>query len=131
MKQITILSEGGADAIADITLILAEAGIDIDSITGENYGRRAVVTVTVRDYDAALNALQVHENLQVVSEDALIVRVPDEVGALAKISRRFSDAGIHIRSIRFVERHNGFSLVAIATERTEEALKLVGDILVS
>ena len=136
MKQITILAENKKDLMADVTQLLANAGVDIDSITGDNYGEQAIVTVTVRNYAAALNAIEKRADLQVMSEDALLVRINDELGALAKLSRRFADAGINIRSIRFVERHlddndHGHALVAIATERTEEALELVRDILVS
>lgn len=131
MKQITILSQSKKDLITDVTQLLASAGIDLDSITGRNFGEQSIATITTQDYGKALDVLQQQPGLQVVSEDALIVRIEDEKGALARLSRRFADAGINIRSIRFVERHEGYALVAISTERTDEALELVKDILVS
>lgn len=131
MKQITILSENKNDLIADITQLLADAGIDLESITGRNFGEQSIATITTKNYGAALDILQKQPGLQVVSEDALIVRIEDEQGALARLSRRFADVKINIRSIRFVERHEGYALVAISVERTDEALKLVEDILVS
>lgn len=131
MKQITILSQSKNDLIADVTQILADAGIDLDSITGRNFGAQSIATITTTNDSKALEVLQRQPALQVVSEDALIVRVEDKQGALAGLSRRFSDAGINIRSIRFVERYDGHALVAISTERTNDALALVSDILVS
>lgn len=131
MKQITILSENKKDPIAKITQILADAGINIESITGEHYGAQAVVTVTTEQQEATIESIEKHEGFQILSEDILLVRVEDELGALAKLSRRFSDAGINIRSIRFVERHDGYALVAISASRTNKALELVKDILVS
>ncbi len=131
MKQITILSEGEKDLIAEITQMLADAGVSIDTITGRNYNEHAIVTVTVDNYDEAMKTMTKHKDLKVMGEDALIVRIEDELGALAKLSRRFTDAGIHIRSIRFVKRSKGHALVAISTERTNKALELVKDILVS
>ncbi|MGB4057688.1 MAG: hypothetical protein WBK77_06360 [Alphaproteobacteria bacterium] len=130
MKQITILSENKTDLIADITQFLAEKRINIESVTGRNFGKNSVVTITVQDYQSALNKLQECERFQVICEDAIIVKVTDELGALAKLTRRFSDAGVQINSIRFVERHEGYALVAISTERTDQALNLVNDILV-
>ena len=132
MKQITVLSdkpESKDRLITDVTKLLSDAGISIDSIMGENYGQQSVVTLSVNDYLGALKTIEKRTDLQVMSEDALLVRVKDEPGALAKLSCRFSDVGISIRSIRFVERHEGYALVAIATERTKEALSLVKDIL--
>ena len=99
-------------------------------MTGRNFGKNSVVTITVQDYQSALNKLQECERFQVICEDAIIVKITDELGALAKLTRRFSDAGVQINSIRFVERHEGYALVAISTERTDKALNLVNDILV-
>lgn len=131
MKQISILSKSRRDLIADLTQALCDSGINLDSITGRNFGEQSIVTITTENYDNALNLLQKHSDWQVISEDALIVRVEDELGSLAKLTHRFADAGINIRSIRFVERHDGYALVAISTERTDKALDIVKDILVS
>lgn len=131
MKQITILAETSNDLIADITQLLANVGVDIDSVTGRNFGEQSIVTLTTKNYGDALDVLQRRQDFQVVSEEALIVRIEDELGALARLSRRFADHGINIRSIRFIERHDGYALVAVSTERSEEALELVKDILVS
>lgn len=131
MKQITILSQNRRDLIADVTQVLSESGINLDSITGRNFGEQSIATITTKSYDEALSILQKYSDLQVISENALIVRIEDELGSLAKLARRFADAGINIHSVRFVERHDGYALVAISTERTEEALGLVQDILVS
>lgn len=131
MKQIIILSESENDLIARVTQLLAGADIDLESITGRNFGEYSIATITTQDYGKALDVLQKQSDLQIVSEDALIVRIDDERGALAKLSRRFTEAGISIRSIRFVERHEGYALVAISTARTDDALELVKDILVS
>lgn len=131
MKQITILSQNRQDLIADVTQVLSESGINLDSITGRNFGEQSIATITTKSYDEALSILQKYPDLQVISENALIVRIEDELGSLAKLARRFADAGINIRSIRFVERHDDYALVAISTERTDKALDVVKDILVS
>jgi hypothetical protein len=109
MKQITILSQDRKDL----------------------FGAQSIATITTDSHDKAMKTLQNYADLQVVSEDALIVRVQDEMGALAKLAHRFSAAHIHIRSLRFVERHQGYALVAISTERSDSALEIVRDILVS
>ena len=131
MKQITILSHSREDLIGDITQILCDARINIESITARNFGAQSIATITTDSHDHAMQALQNVPGLQVVSEDALIVRVKDEMGALAKLARRFTNAHIHIRSLRFVERHQGYALVAISTEHSDKAREIVGDFLVS
>lgn len=130
MKQITILARSQGNIIREITELLADEGVNIDSITGEHYGAQAIVNVTVDNESIALYALQRRLDWQIINEDALLVQVKDEVGALAKLARRFADQGIAIRSIRFVERYEGHALVAIATEETEAARETVSDVAV-
>ena len=125
MKQITILSTCNDDLIGEVMVSLAEAEVDIDSITGESVGNQSVVTLAVRDHYGALAALEKRQDFQVMSEDSLLVSVKDELGALAKISMCLADKGIVIRSIRFVEREDSYALVAISTDRREEAQKLL------
>ena len=132
MRQITIVTEPREGLVADISDLLGSRGINIDSLVApETPGQYGAIVLTVDQYDEALAALR-DAGYPAVSEDAIVVRIPDEPGALAKISRRFSDAHIVLRSVRIICREpNGFGLVAISTERTKEALDLVSDVLIS
>lgn len=130
MKQITILTRSDSDIIAEVTVLLANAGVNIDSITGEHYGTQAIVNVTVDNEEAALYVLQKRLDWQIVSEDAVIVRIKDELGSLAKLAGRLASAHVMIRSIRFVERHEGNALVAVSAENIESARGALSDILV-
>lgn len=130
MKQITIVAESRVGLVAEITAALSAFNINIDSIDGEAVAGRSVVVLTADRYDQALAVLR-DAGFHAVSEDAIVIRIADEPGGLAKIAKRFADAGIDLRSIRFLSRVPGFALVAIATERTDEALELVKDVLIS
>ncbi len=129
MKQITILTRSDGDVIVEVTKLLAEAGINIDNITGEHYGTQAVVNVSVDNEKAALSTLHKRLDWQILSEDAILVRIEDEIGALAKLAGRLAEARIMIRSIRFVERHDGNALIAVSAENANAAHKALRDIL--
>ena len=129
MKQITILVAGHSDGITSVTEALAQKKINILSIAGEHYGEQTVVNVSVDDEMGALEVLQLNPLWQIVREDALLLRIEDEVGSLAKIARHCANAGITLRSLRFVERHNGYALVAISTDAPDRAREILQDIL--
>jgi hypothetical protein len=129
MKQITILAETGKDMIAEVTAALARAGVNISSIAGEHYGGQAVVNVTVNNEERALACLADRHDWKIMSEDALLIKINDEVGALAVIARRFVDAGIALKSIRFIERHQEYALVAVSSGDPEKARALLQDVL--
>ena len=130
MKQITIVAESAPGLLAQVSEILAARGINIETLDAETVQDYGVVILTVDRYDEALAALR-DAGLHAVSEDAIIIRIVDEPGALARISRRFHDAEIRLRSVRIIRRSSGSGLVALSTERTERALELVKDVLVS
>ncbi len=130
MKQITIVTERSPGLLARVSEILAARGINIETLDAETVQDHGVVILTVDRYDEALVALR-DAGIPAVSEDAIIIRIADEPGALARISRRFHDAGIRLRSVRIIRRSTGSGLVALSTERTERALDLVRDVLIS
>ena len=128
MKQIHIVSTNRIGLIAELTEALAGAEINIDSVDAEQVGENAVIVLNVDQYDRALLSLREFQGIQIVTEDAILVKLKNQPGALAQIARRFTDAGISVRSVRFIQHDEDFALVAISTDRTEAALALVADV---
>ena len=128
MKQIHIVSTNRLGLIADLTEALALAEINIRSVDAEEVGDNAVIVFDVDQYDRALQSLRDIQGIQIITEDAILVKLRDQPGALAQVARRFTDAGVSVRSVRFIQRDEDFALVAISTDRTEAALALVADI---
>jgi hypothetical protein len=131
MKQLSIISENRFGVVTEITEALAAADVNIESLDAEMVGEHVVVVLNVNKYDLALQAVHQLKNMRIITEDAILVKLNDEPGALARIARRFTDSGIELRSIRFIERNSEYGLVAISTDRTANALALVADVLVS
>lgn len=131
MKQLSIITGNRLGVVTEITEALAKADINIETLDARLVDNFVIVVMTVDHYDRALQVVHQISKMNIVTEDAILVKLINEPGALAKIARRFTDAGIGLRSIRFIQRDSKFGLVAISTERTEAALNLVSDVLVS
>ncbi len=130
MKQVTIITDGRPGAVADLTALLADRKINIEEMDAEVEDEHGVIVLQVDKYDEALKALR-DASFRAVSEDAILIKVKDEPGALARVAASFHKAQINLRSVRIMRREKGYSLVAVVAERTDEALALVEDILVS
>jgi len=130
MRQITIVTESRRGLTADIAELLAAADINIETLDAEEVEGADVVTLSVDHYNRALATLR-DAGYPAVTEDALLVRVEDEPGALAKVAVKFKEADIPVRSIRIIRRRNGWGIVAISTERTEAAKAIVRDSLIT
>jgi len=130
MKQIAVIARRDPNAALRVAEVLGDAGINIETIDVEKIDETSLVVLTVERYDDALNALQ-QAGLEAVTEDVLLVRVPDRPGTVAEIGKRFLDRDIHLRSLRILRRRNGRAIVAVSVDRTDEAVELLGDILIS
>ena len=132
MKQIVIISDDRPGVIADLSRVLSEKGINIETINTDTGSARgdAVVILTTDNYDEALKALR-DTPFTAISEDAFVIRLKNEPGSLAKIAGRFKDANINIRSMHIIKRTGDCSLVALVTEKTDQARELLKDVLVA
>lgn len=130
MKRITVIIDNRPGAVADVTSALAQRGVNIESLDVEGAEEKGVINLTVDRYDEALQALR-DASFQAVSEDAIVIRLRDEPGAIARIAARFKEAGINIRSMHILSRDAELSLVSIVSDRRADAIELVKDEIVS
>ena len=130
MKQITIVTKSRDDLTADIAAVLGDNQINIQSLDAEEIDGTGVVTLTVDHYNRALHALR-DSGWHAVTEDAFVLRLKDEPGALARVAKCFKDAGIHVRSMRIIQHEGTWSMVAVSAEPIEAARELVKDKLLN
>ena len=131
MKQITIVSENRPGMAAEITAALAKENINIENLDAETLGATCVAILIVDRYDDALSVLHSLPHIRAVTEDAILIRLANKPGALAEIAMRFKNANINLRSLRFIHQDAEHGIVAISTERSQDALELVSDVLIS
>lgn len=129
MKQISIVVESKPGVLASITELMAAQNININNIEAVSMGETGVILLYVEEYDTALRILN-DAGYRAISEESILINLKDEPGALAKIAKRFADAGIGIRGMHIIRRSGDTSIAAVSTKRTEEAIKLVEDIIV-
>jgi len=79
MKNITVLTESRLGVVADISQLLGDNNINILTLDVEGMDDHGLIQLTVDHYDRALQLFK-QAGLRAISEDALVIRVPDEPG---------------------------------------------------
>jgi hypothetical protein len=130
MKLISIVTESRDGVTAEIAALLGENDINIESLDAEEANGTDVVTLSVDHYNRALQVLR-DGGWNAVSEDAILVRVRDEPGALARVAKRFLDADVIVHSIRIVQRGGDWGVIAVSADPIEDARALVKDNLLT
>ncbi len=129
MKQITVVVDDHPGVVADLSEALGCRDINIESIDAEGADSHGVIHLTVNRYDEALIALR-DAGFQAISEDALVIRLHDEPGALARVAARFRDVHLNIRSMRILRRDGDSVLVTLVTSDNQTARAQLQDVLV-
>jgi hypothetical protein len=129
MKQIVIVVDNRPGLVADVSALLGDKNVNIDSIEADTLGKMGVIRIIVQDYDLALKILRDH-GFNALTEEVFLIRIDDKPGALAQVAKKFKEGQIDITSLRLVERDGEYAIAAISCERAEEARELFKDILI-
>ena len=124
-ERLVIIFDNRVGVLADITGVLAGAGIDIESMDTEVAGQRSAIIMTVNETDHALSLLN-QAGFKAVGEDTVVIRPRDEPGSLAWVADRLKQAKVNIQNLHILGRQDGYSLIALTTSdraATETALK--------
>ena len=123
MERIIVMVKNEVGVIADIAASLAESGINILTMDTESTGDTGIVIITTDDNDRALGVLT-SGGFKAVIDDALVIRLRDEPGALAKVAAKFKQSGVNIQSLHILDRYDGYTMVALSADdrATAEAL---------
>lgn len=130
MKQITVLTRKSADELTRVADILGAAGVNIEDIDAEHLEDTGVIVLAVDKYDEALRAIS-DAGLRAITQNALVIRMADEPGALAHVARRLRDAGLDVRSMHILRRDAGFTLVSLVSSDHTRAAEALADLIVT
>ena len=124
MNRIVITVKNEVGVIADISHALAEADINIEGLNTEIAGEKGVVILTTPESDRALRVLK-NAGFRAVTDEAMVLRLRDEPGALARVAEKFKRAGVNIRSMHILDHHEGHATVALTADDQARAKTLV------
>ncbi|MEM4347947.1 MAG: ACT domain-containing protein [Candidatus Anstonellaceae archaeon] len=130
MKQIAIIADDRVGLLADISYILGKAKINIEAISVQTQGDKGIINLTVKDDQKAMKMLS-SNGFQVFASDILLVRLKDEPGEMAKMTKILRDNHINIESLYIVARGcDGFAVHALKVDKQKKAKKLLSDYII-
>lgn len=129
MKMLTVIGKDYPGFLAEITTALETAGIDIQDFAGQSIAGTVVFSISAEPYADAFHILS-EAGFQVVSNEHLLVRLENQPGALAKLSRDLLQANVDIQGMHIVSKDKTLCIVALETRNVEPARQVLGDRLV-
>ena len=126
VSRIIVMARDEVGVIADISQALADQGINMESINAQVVGEEVTIVLTTDRTDRALYILN-QAGFKAVSDDALVLRLPDEPGALAGVAGSLKEAGVNIESMHILSRQAGYAMIALKTDNRAEAMAAIGN----
>lgn len=124
MNQLVLVASDKVGLLAKIARTLAKAKINIESISGEAVGRKAIIRMVVSNDVKATEALK-KAGYDVVPSDALVVKLANKPGALAELAEKLAKARVNIENVHLVHKGDREGIFALKTDAPGKAGKLL------
>ena len=98
VTEFTVTLDHRPGALATLAEVLAQAGININSVQGLPCGGQGIFQLVTNEPTDTHRALQA-AGIEYIIRDVLVVRLEDQPGSLAQVARQLGNANINIDSV--------------------------------
>lgn len=127
IKQLSIFVENKSGRLAEITALLAGAGVDIRALSIADTTNFGILRLIVDKPDAAAEVLK-GAGLTVSLTNVIAIGIPDEPGGFAQAMRVLADKEIGIEYMyAFISRDKGRAYVILRVEDNDAAVRALAD----
>jgi hypothetical protein len=127
VEQISVFLENKAGRLAEVTRILAEAGVNIRALSLADTSDFGILRLIVNDNTTAKEALRKH-GFTVGKTDVVAVEVEDRPGGLHKILDVLFRANVNVEYMyAFVQQSGSNAVIIFRFDNLDEAVKVLNE----
>jgi len=126
MRELLILAKDRIGLLADLSYTLGQADVNIESISADTIGDKAVIHLVVSDDKGGKEALE-KRGFIVMSSDALVVKVIDRPGELSQVAKKLADADINIKNAQLLTKEENIALYLLTVDNVRRATTILKD----
>lgn len=124
MTQLSIITKNRVGLLSEITELLGNEGINIESVDVEGTRENVIVRVLTNNERKAHDLLT-DNGYRVLESEVMVVRIKDRPGELAKFARQMAAGNIKIETIYMLGKEGGEGILAVKVDKPAEAKKLL------
>jgi hypothetical protein len=125
VEQISVFLENKPGALAEVTRILGESGINIRALSLADTKDFGILRLIVNDNEKARDILG-RKGLTVRKTEVVAVEVPDRPGGLAEILKVLSEAEINVEYLyAFVQQSGENAIIIFRFDETDRAIEVL------
>jgi hypothetical protein len=130
VKSIAIIADDKVGLLADISYVLAKSKINIESLSVDVLGGKAVITMSLSD---ALKGRDVVTNAgyKVEDQNSTIVKLSDRPGELNKVTSMLSKEGLNVQNVNIIAKDGKMTVLSILTDKPKKAAMILQPFLIT
>jgi hypothetical protein len=126
MRHIVVVAEDKTGLLADISYLLGKAKINMENVSVEVVGPKAIIRIFVKNDEKAVKVLQAN-GYKVLAYDNLLLRIEDKPGEWAKVAEILTKEGIDVKNASLITKGKKYHFYAVVTDKNKRAQKLLSD----
>lgn len=130
MKAVTIVADDKVGLLADISYVLGKAKINIESISVDVTGGKAVISLMLSDEMRGKNVLEA-SGYQVGELNSIVIKLPDQPGELSRITNSLSKDGVNIHNVHMLSKDGKNTVISVVVDKPKRAASLLKDYMLS
>ena len=125
VEQISVFLENKPGALAEVTCILGESGVNIRALSLADTKDFGILRLIVNDNEKAREILG-RKGLTVRKTEVVAVEVPDRPGGLAEILKVLFEADINVEYLyAFVQQSGQNAIIIFRFDETDRAIEVL------
>ena len=127
VEQISVFLENKPGALAEVTRILGESGVNIRALSLADTKDFGILRLIVNDNEKAMEILG-RKGLTVRKTEVVAVEVPDRPGGLAEILKVLFEADINVEYLyAFVQQSGENAIIIFRFDETDRAISVLSE----
>jgi len=123
MKSVTIVSEDRVGLLADISYILGKSNVNIDGLSVDVLGGKAVIALEVKDPRKAQDILS-RNGFDTTPPEAIVIKVANQ--SMEKITEMLEMEKISVQALNMLSSDKSDGIFALNVDKPRKAHKMLG-----
>jgi len=129
MKAVTIVADDKVGLLADISYVLGKAKVNIESISVDVTGGKAVISLMLSDENRGKSVLEA-SGYTVGELNSIVIKLPDQPGELSRITNSLSKEGVNIQNVSMLSKDGKSTVISVVVDKPKRASALLKDYMI-
>ena len=126
MKHIVVVSEDKTGLLADISYLLGKAKVNMENVSIEVVGNKAIAHIFVKNEQKASQTLSAN-GYKVLTSDNIVLRIENKPGEFAKVAEMLKKEGIEIKNVNLLTKGSEHHVYSLITDKNRKSEKLLSE----